>query len=463
MNMVARRLLIGGVSTFVVLFAPGRADAWQAGPEQLVAASAPTSAPVTDQAAMLQRGRELLRMLIEGRMEAFVASADERVKGLLDVEGLRTNWSMVEFQVGKFRSEGFATIRRSGDQWVCRFVCRFEKGVFDGRILLNDRRELSGLAFDRVESDTYYAPPEYVHLDSFREECVTVSAGAFPLPGLLCIPKTREKHAAVVIVGRMGAQDQDGTLGPNRPLRDVAWGLASKGVATLRYENRRKAYAAVPEASQWTLEEEVIQDALAAAALLRQREEVDPRRVFLLGHELGAFAAPLAARRDEKLAGLVLLAPPGRPILDWLYERREYIAKADDNVDPFERKELDELKQALELVRAGKVHDAATPLGMPASFLASVQTADPLAAAAELRAPILLLRGRRDFETNARDLEIWRERIGARPNVRIREYDKLNHYFIPGGGYPTDLEYQMEGTVQEQVLIDIAQWIRERM
>lgn len=455
--------LYGNVAiVLVTLGAMCPAFAWQVGPERTITASAPTSAPVTDQAAMLQRARELLRMLMEYRVEDFIASAEERVKRMLDVEGLRTNWSMVEFQLGKFQSEGFASIRRSGDQWVCRFVCRFEKGVFDGRILLNDRRELSGLAFDRVESDTYYKPPQYVDLQSFREECVTVSAGRFPLPGLLGIPKTREKHPAVVIVGRMGAQDQDGSLGPNRPLRDVAWGLASKGVATLRYENRRKAYSAVPEASQWTLEEEVIQDAVAAAALLRERGDIDPGRVFILGHDLGAFAAPLIARRDEKLAGLILLAPPGRPILERLYERREYVAKADDHVDPIERKELEDLKQALELVRAGKVHDASTTFDMPASFLASVQAADPLAAAAELRAPMLLLRGRRDFETNARDLEIWRERIGARPNVRIREYDKLNHYFIAGGGYPTDLEYQMEGAVQEQVLTDIADWIRQR-
>jgi uncharacterized protein len=63
---------------------------------------------------------------------------------------------------------------------------------------------------------------------------------------------------------RSGPQDCDETIPPNKPFRDLAWGLASQGIAVLRYEKRTNVYAASLGSQRETLtvKEEVIDDAL---------------------------------------------------------------------------------------------------------------------------------------------------------------------------------------------------------
>ena len=84
-----------------------------------------------------------------------------------------------------------------------------------------------------------------------------------------------------MLVAGSGPQDRDETLPPNKSIRYLAWGLASKGIAVLRYEKRTKVYAARlrsgGELNTLTVKEEVIDDALEAVALLRAR----PTRRFV--------------------------------------------------------------------------------------------------------------------------------------------------------------------------------------
>ncbi|MGW4591215.1 hypothetical protein ACWEKJ_28175 [Amycolatopsis thermoflava] len=50
-----------------------------------------------------------------------------------------------------------------------------------------------------------------------------------------------------------GPQDRDETTGPNKPLKDLAWGLASRGLAVVRFDKRAGAQTMaeeyVPDAS----------------------------------------------------------------------------------------------------------------------------------------------------------------------------------------------------------------------
>ena len=55
----------------------------------------------------------------------------------------------------------------------------------------------------------------------------------------------------------------------------------------------------------YTLEQETVEDALRAVALLRGQPEIDGRSIFVLGHSLGGYATPRIAARDGKLAGVI--------------------------------------------------------------------------------------------------------------------------------------------------------------
>ena len=125
---------------------------------------------------------------------------------------------------------------------------------------------------------------------------ITVAADAdYPLPGLLTLPDGAGPFPAVLLVHGSGPQDRDEAVGPNRPFRDLAVGLADLGVASLRYDKRTFAHGKrLADALQGRLsvEEEVIRDALCAAALLRAEPLIRPDRVYLLGHSMGGMLAP---------------------------------------------------------------------------------------------------------------------------------------------------------------------------
>ena len=144
---------------------------------------------------------------------------------------------------------------------------------------------------------------------------ITVAADAdYPLPGLLTLPDGAGPFPAVLLVHGSGPQDRDEAVGPNRPFRDLAVGLAALGVASLRYDKRTFAHGKrLTDALQGRLsvEEEVIRDALCAAALLRAEPLICPDRVYLLGHSMGGMLAPRIDAEGGACAGLT--PHSGRP------------------------------------------------------------------------------------------------------------------------------------------------------
>ena len=69
-----------------------------------------------------------------------------------------------------------------------------------------------------------------------------VGVGEWVLPGTISMPRGDGPFPAVVLVHGSGPNDRDETIGPNKPFRDLAGGLASQGIAVLRYEKRTRQH-----------------------------------------------------------------------------------------------------------------------------------------------------------------------------------------------------------------------------
>src|SRR5205807_809001 len=99
-----------------------------------------------------------------------------------------------------------------------------------------------------------------------------------------------------------------------------------QGFAVLRYEKRTREHGAkMKDDRTLTVKEEVIDDALEAVKLLRDQKAVDGKRVFVLGHSLGAMLAPRIGARDPGLAGLIVMAGAARPLPELMVEQTRYI------------------------------------------------------------------------------------------------------------------------------------------
>jgi hypothetical protein len=282
----------------------------------------------------------------------------------------------------------------------------------------------------------------------------------------LTLPKGDGPFAAAVLVHGSGPHDRDESIGPNKPFRDLAWGLASQGVAVLRYEKRTKEHAAKMAAikDRLTVKEETVDDAVTAAALLRSRREIDKKRIFIIGHSLGALLAPQIGVRDPDLAGLILLAGNTRPLEDVLLDQVSYILSLDGGPGETHKEELEKVKKQVARVKDQKLSAdtpaSEMPLGAPAAYWLSLRDYRPADIALRVRRPFLILQGERDYQVTMDDFAGWKKALGARPNVTLKSYAGLNHLFMDGEGKARPAEYDKAGHFAREVVDDIAGWIK---
>jgi dienelactone hydrolase len=397
---------------------------------------------------------------------SFFNSFDNTMKSALPLEKLQSTWKSLIGQVGAFKKQVDIRTEKVQEYDVAIVTCEFEKATLDIRIAFNKEKQVSGLFFlPSKRQAAEYKAPSYVKSDSFEEKEVTVGSGEWALPGTLTLPKGSAPFPAVVLIHGSGPQDRDETIGPNKPFRDLAWGLASRGIAVLRFDKRtlvhRQKLLAIKDSI--TVKEEVIDDALAAVSLLRSSPEINPKKIFLLGHSLGGMLTPRIGKLDSKISGFIIMAGTTRPLEDVILEQSNYIFSLDGQISDDEKKQLEELKAQIAKVKdpnLSKSDSSATlPLGLPASYWLDLRGYNPAETAKELKQPMLILQGGRDYQVTTVDFDNWKKALSSRKNVTFKFYEKLNHLFSEGEGKITPAEYLNPGHVAEAVINDIAQWI----
>ncbi len=311
-----------------------------------------------------------------------------------------------------------------------------------------------------------YRPPSYAALDRLKESQASVGSGQWALPATLTMPRTGRPCPAVVLVHGSGPVDRDGTLGPNKPLTDLALGLASQGIGVLRYEKRTRRHGqalARELGDNLTLEQETIADAVAAAKLLRATDGVSPRRVFVLGHSLGGMAIPRIARADSENRGFIILAGATVPLEDTVLRQIRHLSLLDGRLSEAERQIISKIEAQAARVKAlrpgSQVARADLPLGLAAPYWLDLASHRPAQELATETRPILVLHGDRDYQVTLQDFAGWQRALGGKPNGTLKRYRQLNHLFMTGAGPSSPTEYQRPGHVAVEVIQDIASWI----
>lgn len=313
--------------------------------------------------------------------------------------------------------------------------------------------------------DPAYEPPEYADESAFEERDVTVDAGDVDLDGLLTVPDGSGPFPAALLVHGAGLHDPDGTDANAKVLKDLAWGLASEGIASLRYQKRLAEHEVDDE--NYTVDGVVVDDAVAAVRKLAAAEAVDESAVFVAGHSQGGMCAPRIADRHGGVAGVVVLDSLADPVPDpenLVFLRYEFDTEGE--LDEEGEAMLAEERETVRRIAAGEYDDEETLWGRPGTWHRSVAEYDPAATASELDAPVFVVKGSRaDPETQA-DLLAWhREEVENWRNVdlpggsRVEFYPGIDH-FLQRGGRPADpMGLYFGGNVDEDVVSDVVEWI----
>ncbi|MBZ5725405.1 MAG: alpha/beta hydrolase [Acidobacteriia bacterium] len=354
---------------------------------------------------------------------------------------------------GAVEKIGEPSTRKAGLNTIVVIPVAFASQSINFQFAINPAGQVAQFFMLPVAGGGAWQRPPYSKPDAFREREVTIGEDPWKLAGTLTVPVGQGPFPAIVLVHGSGPNDRDETIGATKVFKDLAEGLASRGVVVLRYEKRTRRYPTVSKTAKFTIQQETVEDAVKAAALVRPQPEVNPQRVFLLGHGMGGYIAPEIAEDDGKLAGLVLLAANARPLEDLVVEQASNAG--------FPAKELDTIKaQAARIKRLEPGDEDAPPvLNMPVSYFLDLKGYDAVATAKKFSAPILILQGERDFQVTMKDLDLWKAGLAARKDVTFHSYPALNYLMVAGEGKGTEAEYRKPGHVAPEVIDDIVKWM----
>jgi dienelactone hydrolase len=417
---------------------------------------------------------EVVNQLAARRFAEVEIRFDDTMRSALPEDKLSAVWDSVLQQAGEFRRVVKTRVVEQQGFHVVFVTCEFQNAALDVKLALNSQSQIAGMFLvpteesQASEAQEAWSGPAYAKPDSFHETEVTIQTANWKLPGTLTLPNGKGPFPALVLVHGSGPGDQDETIGPNKPFKDLAWGLATQGIAVLRYVKRTKQYGAESMQSgvPFTVKDETIDDGDAAVALLASRPDVDRKQIYVLGHSLGGMLAPRIATGDKQVAGIILLAGTARPLEDVIIDQLRYIASLPGPAGEAVKKQVQAAEQAKAQIESPALKPDSTVelLGtrIPGSYFLDLRNYHPAELAAQLKIPILVLQGGRDYQVTSADYDLWKAALAKDPRATLKFYPGLTHLFMSakGSGPGTPQDYAVAGHVSPEVVQDIAQWVK---
>lgn len=397
--------------------------------------------------------RRLAVAMAGGSFDEVEERFSDEVKAQLPQETLQAVWEQTVADLGEYAEVYEVQEPESDAGTMVRVILRYEQGGLNVSFVLEDQ-EITGLWLN------YYNIPEEPQTgEDYQEQEIAI--GTYELDGRLTLPLDVENPPVVILVQGSGQSDMNETIGSagNALFRDLAQGLAARGIATIRYNKRYYQY---PEAApaDLTVEDEVLEDVAAAIGYAQECGLVDENRIIVLGHSLGGMLAPKIASDNPQVAAIISMAGSPRSLEDIMMDQT---AEALEASGLSEEEQEEQMAQAqAEAKRAKEAAEDGTELilGAPESYWYSLNQIDAAGLAQELSIPMLFLQGDADFQVYPDvDFAMWQELLEGKEQVSFQLYEGLNHLFMPTSGKRDVTEYDTEAHADEQVMDDVADWI----
>lgn len=316
-----------------------------------------------------------------------------------------------------------------------------------------------------------YRFPDYIALDSVRELRADFGTGIWKMSGSINLPVHYGKYPAVLLLHDSGPLDRDGTYNACKPFRDLAWALAARGFAVLRYDKRTLTHLRKIDSLNLkiTPKQEVIDDALEALKFLHSRSDIRHDNIVILGMGLGGMLAPKIAALDTSVAGIVMLNAPARPLEDALFSHIKYVLGLDTATPDRSARQIKNLERQVKNVKSPTLTiatpDSLLPLGTPAAYWLELRGYNPPKTAAMLRKPALVLHCGRSYQVENDDFSLWQQ--GLNPSsesarlATFKYYEDLNQMGVVGEGRSAPRELWRGGNVDKELVDDVTAWLRQ--
>ncbi len=258
----------------------------------------------------------------------------------------------------------------------------------------------------------YAAPPDGAYRAS---EAKIPTPQGLVLAGTLTRPRANGPAPGAVLITGLGPSERNGGSPPWMPLRDLADALTRAGVAVLRVDDRGIGASTGDHGPSTTYDE--ANDVEAEVAWLRSQPGIDPRRIVLVGYSEGGLIAAMIASKDPQIAAMVSLDGTGVPGTQLAREQVEQAVLHDPSIPAVDREKRVEKELAEPMTPRERV------------FL----TIDPLAYAARVHCPALILQGGSDITVPVRSAEKLATAMRSNGNreVTVQIFPGVSHSLLP--------------------------------
>lgn len=388
---------------------------------------------------------------------------NKELRDLMSLEQLEELWERLLLQQGTFEAVEEVVFQDMGGTIISRARTIFSIAPVVIQLSFDRDKNISGIYLNPIVSGDRYVLPDYANYDLYREEDMFLEVPQGQLPAIFTRPVFLDKYPVVIFIHSSGPHDRDQTIGPNKPFRDLAIGLAIQGVASFRFDKKTKVYPSYYNQIQnhITVEDEVLEDAASAIDVVKKLKGVNRRQIYILGHGLGGMLAPRIAKENRQVDGIIIMSGNASPLQEIINQQVEYLSSHGRITD----RELQSLQSMREQVQWFSAYNMGASvdnqyLEMPAAYWADLKDYDQMAVAQDLKEPVLILQGGRDYQVPVQEYELWKRALENKENAAFLFYPSLNHIFLPGDGPSFPMEYSFTGHIPVEVAMDIARWIK---
>ncbi len=416
---------------------------------------------------VIARSNKVFEWFQQEKFDSVYSLFDAEMKRKLDVSKIEGVWEQFVMMYGNVTGSDELRVEEVKSHFVTKRSVKLEKGKITLSVNFDSLAQIAGLFISPGEIP--YTPADYVNAELFTELRIEYGVKGFKNSGRLSIPKSKTPMPVVIIVPGSGGIDKDCSIGPNKIYKDLAWGLASKGIAAFRYDKKTHQYLnkLIDNDSlgkePFTVENEYLQDLEEIIIAITARKEINPNQIYMLGHSQGGYLIPFFNKRFKNIAGFISMAGTLREIPSLAIEQIEYINGSQKlaSKDSLAMADLRGKMQNSTRAHINSVTSNAQVMGpYTVDYWKYLSSYHPEELALKINKPLYVLQGERDYQVKMIDFDIWKKTMQNKKQVSFKSYPSLNHLFIEGKGLSMPKEYTQAGNMSEEVLNDIVNWLK---
>ena len=340
-----------------------------------------------------------------------------------------------------------------------KYYTEFSKGYLYITIIINGESKVAGFRYENAPiPDGKEKTPDYVDKSKYKETDITLDASPFKVDGKLVLPVDKEEFPIVIMISGSGPNDMNETIGPNAPFRDIGLGLASNGIATIRFNKTTYQEPQLFMKEGSNLKNEYFLTAEAAYDFAKKVEGAD--KIILLGHSEGGYIVPEIYNIIENADGLILLAANARKLSEVILSQTEYVYENTKTISEEQMKNAKDFYQKL----INQEIPSDTQLGgvITAEYYYELDKYLPIPILQKVDIPVLISQGTEDFQVSVeKDYGLFKKELESQKNFSFRAFENLSHIFnyAKPGVYHSVNDYYVQDFVHEEVIKYLVSWI----